>query len=149
MRRLPKEEREQIELQVEGFKKTKRDFEREVLKWDDRGNDIIVLAKKMCMIMMEMTDFTRQETKDPNGLFNNISFSGRGPLRTTMDVINAAKMISECGTKLNKLARDIAAQVSRTERSIKIFLFSCHSVSNLNRNLIQLLMLIVSEEFSP
>ena len=56
MRRLPKEEREQIELQVEGFKKTKRDFEREVLKWDDRGNDIIVLAKKMCMIMMEMTD---------------------------------------------------------------------------------------------
>ncbi|CAF1207289.1 unnamed protein product [Adineta ricciae] len=94
MRRLPKEEREQIELQVEGFKKTKRDFEREVLKWDDRGNDIIVLAKKMCMIMMEMTDFTR----------------GRGPLRTTMDVINAAKMISECGSKLNKLAKDIAAQ---------------------------------------
>ncbi|CAF1228964.1 unnamed protein product [Adineta steineri] len=94
MRRLPKEEREQIELQVEGFKKTKRDFEREVLKWDDRGNDIIVLAKKMCMIMMEMTDFTR----------------GRGPLRTTMDVINAAKMISECGSKLNKIAKDIAAQ---------------------------------------
>ena len=59
MRRLPKEEREQIEIQVEGFKKTKRDFEREVLKWDDRGNDIILLAKKMCMIMMEMTDFTR------------------------------------------------------------------------------------------
>ncbi|CAF3413360.1 unnamed protein product [Rotaria sp. Silwood1] len=94
MRRLPKEEREQIEIQVEGFKKTKRDFEREVLKWDDRGNDIIVLAKRMCMIMMEMTDFTR----------------GRGPLRTTMDVINAAKMISECGSKLNKLAKDIAAQ---------------------------------------
>lgn len=61
MRRLPKEERDEIELQVEGFKKTKRDFEREVLKWDDRGNDIIVLAKKMCMIMMEMTDFTRSD----------------------------------------------------------------------------------------
>lgn len=29
-----------------------------------------------------------------------------------MDVINAAKMISECGTKLNKIAKDIAAQVS-------------------------------------
>ena len=26
---------------------------------DDSGNDIIVLAKQMCMIMMEMTDFTR------------------------------------------------------------------------------------------
>ena len=61
MRRLPMEEREQIEIQVEGFRKTKRDFEREVLKWDDRGNDIILLAKKMCMIMMEMTDFTRQD----------------------------------------------------------------------------------------
>ncbi|CAF0749430.1 unnamed protein product [Didymodactylos carnosus] len=99
MRRLPKEEREQIELQVEGFKKTKRDFDREVLKWDDKGNDIIVLAKKMCMIMMEMTDFTR----------------GRGPLRTTMDVIHAAKMISECGTKLNKLAKDIAAQCAESQ----------------------------------
>ena len=43
----------------------------------------------MCMIMMEMTDFTR----------------GRGPLKTTMDVINAAKRISEAGTKLDKLAR--------------------------------------------
>jgi len=39
-------------------------------------------------------------------------YSGRGPLRTTMDVINAAKMISECGSKLNKLAKDIAAQVN-------------------------------------
>jgi len=29
-----------------------------------------------------------------------------------MDVIHAAKMISECGSKLNKLARDIAAQVN-------------------------------------
>ncbi len=38
--------------------------------------------------------------------------SGRGPLRTTMDVINAAKMISECGSKLNKIAKDIAAQVN-------------------------------------
>ena len=58
-------------------------------KWDDKGNDIIVLAKHMCMIMMEMTDFTR----------------GRGPLKTTMDVINAAKRISENGTKLDKLTR--------------------------------------------
>ena len=61
----------------------------QVSKWDDKGNDIIVLAKHMCMIMMEMTDFTR----------------GKGPLKTTMDVINAAKKISEAGTKLDKLAR--------------------------------------------
>ena len=62
---------------------------REVSKWDDQGNDVIVLAKHMCMIMMEMTDFTR----------------GRGPLKTTMNVIEAAKRISEAGTKLDKLAR--------------------------------------------
>ena len=60
-----------------------------VSKWDDNGNDVIVLAKHMCMIMMEMTDFTR----------------GKGRLKTTMDVITAAKGISEAGTKLDKLAR--------------------------------------------
>ena len=63
-------------------------------KWDDNGNDVIVLAKHMCMIMMEMTDFTR----------------GKGRLKTTMDVITAAKGISEAGTKLDKLARLIADQ---------------------------------------
>lgn len=47
---------------------------REVVKWDDSTNEIIVLAKKMCIIMMEMTDFTR----------------GRGPLNSTMEVIQAS-----------------------------------------------------------
>ena len=37
----------------------KRKFDMEVSKWDDNGKDIIVLAKHMCLIMMEMTDFTR------------------------------------------------------------------------------------------
>ena len=41
------------------FRVEKRLFDREVSKWDDNGNDVIVLAKHMCMIMMEMTDFTR------------------------------------------------------------------------------------------
>jgi catenin alpha len=44
---------------VEGFREEKRQFDAEVSKWDDQGNDVIVLAKHMCMIMMEMTDFTR------------------------------------------------------------------------------------------
>merc|ERR1712141_101205 len=72
----------------------KRLFDQEVSKWDDNGNDVIVLAKHMCMIMMEMTDFTR----------------GKGPLQTTMAVINAAKKISEAGTKLDKLSRQVADQ---------------------------------------
>ena len=89
MKQLPEAERLKIAEQVEEFRSERVKFDREVSKWDDQGNDVIVLAKHMCMIMMEMTDFTR----------------GRGPLKTTMDVINAAKRISENGTKLDKLTR--------------------------------------------
>ena len=46
-------------IQVEEFKVERRKFDYEVAKWDDSANDIVVLAKQMCMIMMEMTDFTR------------------------------------------------------------------------------------------
>ena len=63
-------------------------------KWDHNCNEVIALAKHMCMIRMVMTDFMR----------------GKGRLKTTMDVITAAKGISEAGTKLDKLARSIADQ---------------------------------------
>ena len=59
MKKLPEEDRVKIAQQVETFREEKRMFDIEVSKWDDKGNDIIVLAKHMCMIMMEMTDFTR------------------------------------------------------------------------------------------
>ncbi|PRD31971.1 UNVERIFIED_CONTAM: alpha-Cat [Trichonephila clavipes] len=94
-RYISEEDKQKIAAQVENFRTEKSKFDREVAKWDDTGNDVIVLAKQMCMIMMEMTDFTR----------------GKGPLKTTMDVINAAKKISEYGTKLDKLARQIADQL--------------------------------------
>jgi hypothetical protein len=61
-----------------------------------------------------------------------------------MDVINAAKMISECGSKLNKLAKDIAAQVNHPISNFLICFFSS-SALNRNRNLILLPMLIVSD----
>ncbi|KFM61486.1 Catenin alpha, partial [Stegodyphus mimosarum] len=73
----------------------------------------------MCMIMMEMTDFTR----------------GKGPLKTTMDVINAAKKISEYGTKLDKLARQIADQCpeSSTKKDLLAYLqriaLYCHQLN--------------------
>ena len=89
MKKLPEDEKVKIQAQVEEFRTEQMKFDREVSKWDDNGNDVIVLAKHMCMIMMEMTDFTR----------------GKGRLKTTMDVITAAKGISENGTKLDKLAR--------------------------------------------
>merc|ERR1719422_3017935 len=119
MKLIPEDEKEKIEQQVEVFRTEKRLFDQEVSKWDDTGNDIIVLAKHMCMIMMEMTDFTR----------------GRGPLQTTMAVINAAKRISEAGTKLDKLARQIVDQCpeSSTKKDLLAYLqriaLYCHQLN--------------------
>jgi len=119
MKKLPEEERVKIQQQVEVFKVEKRAFDREVSKWDSEGNEVIVLAKHMCCIMMEMTDFTR----------------GRGQLKTTMDVINAAKKISEAGTKLDKLARAIADQCpeSTTKKDLLAYLqriaLYCHQLN--------------------
>lgn len=59
MRKMTDEDKQKILQQVELFRREKMTFDTEVAKWDDAGNDIIVLAKHMCMIMMEMTDFTR------------------------------------------------------------------------------------------
>ncbi|KAM6347430.1 catenin alpha-3 [Alca torda] len=94
MTQLPEAEKEKIAEQVADFKKVKSKLDAEIEIWDDTSNDIIVLAKRMCVIMMEMTDFTR----------------GRGPLKNTSDVINAAKMISESGSRMDALARLIANQ---------------------------------------
>lgn len=92
MRALPAEEKAKIEQLAEGLKLEKKKLERELTKWDESGNDIIILAKKMCMMMMEMSDFTR----------------GTGPLKTTMDVIDAAKRIAKAGRKMNEKATEIA-----------------------------------------
>ncbi|MFH4980926.1 hypothetical protein AB6A40_007635 [Gnathostoma spinigerum] len=99
MRQLPEKEKRKIQEQIDVFKITQSKFEREVAKWDETGNDIIVLAKNMCMIMMNMTDFTR----------------GRGPLKTTMDVIRAAQEISDAGAKLNALAKQIGDESVESE----------------------------------
>lgn len=92
MAQLPQEQKAKIAEQVASFEQEKIKLDAEVSKWDDSGNDIIVLAKQMCMIMMEMTDFTR----------------GKGPLKNTSDVISAAKKIAEAGSRMDKLARAIA-----------------------------------------
>ncbi|KAM9296308.1 catenin alpha-1-like isoform 2-T2 [Gastrophryne carolinensis] len=92
MAQLPQEQKAKIAEQVASFEEEKIKLDAEVSKWDDSGNDIIVLAKQMCMIMMEMTDFTR----------------GRGPLKNASDVIGAAKKIAEAGSRMDKLGRAIA-----------------------------------------
>lgn len=63
-----------------------------------------------------------------------VIFSGRGPLKTTMDVINAAKKISEAGNKLDKLTREIADQCpeSSTKKDLLAYLqriaLYCHQI---------------------
>lgn len=123
MKKMPEQDRAKIAEQVEVFRVEKRKFDIEVSKWDDNGNDIIVLAKHMCLIMMEMTDFTR----------------GKGPLQTTMAVITAAKKISEAGTKLDDLARKIADQCpeSTTKKDLLAYLerirLYCHQLNITSR----------------
>uniref|UniRef100_T1JQN5 Catenin alpha n=2 Tax=Tetranychus urticae TaxID=32264 RepID=T1JQN5_TETUR len=98
-RMISEEEKQKIAAQFETFRTEKVRFDREVAKWDEKGNDIVVIAKKMCFIMIEMTEFTR----------------GKGPLKTTMDVISKAKEISELGTTLDKLAGQIAEQCPESD----------------------------------
>ncbi|XP_064540668.1 catenin alpha isoform X2 [Drosophila montana] len=63
-----------------------------------------------------------------------VLLGGRGPLKTTMDVINAAKKISEAGTKLDKLTREIAEQCpeSSTKKDLLAYLqriaLYCHQI---------------------
>jgi catenin alpha len=119
MKILPEEDKIKIAEQVSEFKIERQKFDREVSKWDDNGNDVIVIAKHMCTIMMEMTDFTR----------------GKGHLKTTMDVIEAAQKISEAGTNLDKLARAIADECpeSSTKKDLLAYLqriaLYCHQLN--------------------
>nr|CAB3234268.1 catenin alpha-2 [Phallusia mammillata] len=92
MRKLPEAEKAKILQNVQEFVEEKKLLDLEISKWDESSNDIIVLAKSMCVIMMDMTDFTR----------------GRGRLKNTTDVIDAARHIADTGNRLDKLARAIA-----------------------------------------
>ena len=91
----------------------------QVAKWEDSNNDIIVLAKHMCSIMTDMTDFIK----------------GRGRIKTTDDVISSAQEISKAGTKLDQLARRIADRCpeSSTKSDLLAYLqriiLYCHQLS--------------------
>ena len=93
------EQRDEIHQQLESISQEKTNFDREVLKWDDKSNDIVVLAKQMCMIIINMTDFMR----------------GRGEFKTTQDVIKAAKQISVKGTQLERLVKELAEQCPESQ----------------------------------
>lgn len=52
---MPLEQRQEIQA----LKEEKQQLETEVEKWNDNTNELIVLAKDMGMMLVEMSDFTR------------------------------------------------------------------------------------------
>lgn len=52
-------------------------------------------------------------------MFITVFHRGKGPLKNTSDVINAAKKIAEAGSRMDKLARAVADQVI-TKTSVNI-----------------------------
>ncbi|XP_011409567.2 PREDICTED: catenin alpha-2-like [Amphimedon queenslandica] len=92
MAQLPAHERARIAEAQQKLDVVKNKLESEVNKWDDSSNDIVLLAKEMCWMMMDMSDFTR----------------GEGPLKTTIDITNTAKDIARAGQALEKLVREVA-----------------------------------------
>ena len=62
MKKMPEQDRAKILEQVEVFKVEKRKFDIEVSKWDDNGNDIIVLAKHM---VRQFKDYFRMDWNKP------------------------------------------------------------------------------------
>ena len=96
---ITQEQREQLNRQLSSFRAEKSNFDREVLKWDDKSNDIIVLSKEMCVIMMDMTNFTR----------------GKGPFTSCADIIGAARKIADIGGRLERLTRDLADECPESQ----------------------------------
>jgi len=94
MKTLTSEQKKNLNTLVEGLTVDKERLLSEVSKWEEQGNEIIVLAKKMCMIMMDLSDFTR----------------GTGPLRSGMDVINAVERIAKYGNQMTKLVNQVSIE---------------------------------------
>ena len=89
-------------------------FESEVQRWSDSGHDIIIIAKEMCSMMVDMSDFTRYPTNhglmpiEPKALriihilhiwqslltssLTALRHRGLGQLKTAMDLIVTAKV---------------------------------------------------------
>ncbi|CAD5223682.1 unnamed protein product [Bursaphelenchus okinawaensis] len=123
MRHLPEETKREIKKHLSIYKVVQQNLVYEVSKWDEESNDLILLAKQMIKIMNDMTDFT----------------NGRGPFRTTMDVINAAKEISEKGKELEKIARSIGDESVESQTKQDLFsyieksILFCHQLSLTSR----------------
>jgi catenin alpha len=101
---ITQEQKEELTQNLDSFNKEKKNFDKEVLKWDEKSNDIVVLSKEMCVLMMNMTDYTR----------------GRGPYKTVESVILAAKKISQIGSKLEKLIKELCDSCPESQSKVEL-----------------------------
>jgi catenin alpha len=92
-------QREQLARETETLSQEHSRFEREMGRWSDSGHDIIIIAKEMCSMMMDMSNFTK----------------GEGQLKTAMDVIVTAKDIARAGEYLYLVTRPIAEKCPNTQ----------------------------------
>lgn len=92
-------------------------LESEVNKWDDSSNDIVLLAKEMCWMMMDMSDFTRSLLLI--SILDNSHCRGIGPLKSTIDVINTAKVYSKSLNCSIVFVQDIARAGEYLEQLVK------------------------------
>jgi catenin alpha len=74
-------QREQLARETETLSQEHSRFEDEVSRWSNSGHDIIIIAKEMCNMMLDMSNFTKGESQ----------------LKTSMDVIITAKVLIFCG----------------------------------------------------
>jgi len=119
MRDLPEDLKIKIQENVQEFVEEKKALDLEIGKWDENTNDIVQLSKSMCLVMMDLTDFTR----------------GRGRLGNTSDVIDAAKRIASLGKNLDSISTSIADQCpeSAEQKDLKAYLqriaLYCHQLN--------------------
>lgn len=81
---LPQSEFARLETARNEFTVEQIRLEKEVSKWDETENDIIFMAKDMCMMMLDMSDFTK----------------GVGPIHNANDLISTTDNLAGTAERL-------------------------------------------------
>ena len=86
-RSLSPPEKFRLELARQDFHVEQVRLETAVAKWDETENDVIFLAKEMCVMMMDMSNFTK----------------GEGPINKPHELIQAANKLANSSQQLESM----------------------------------------------
>ena len=87
LRSLSPPEKLRLESARQDFHVEQVRLETAVAKWDETENDVIILAKEMCVMMMDMSNFTK----------------GEGPINKPHELIEAANKLAKSSQQLESL----------------------------------------------